>query len=148
MPRRGLGLLPWSPLGGGWLTGKYTSEERPSGQTRLGEDPERGVEAYDRRSTQQRTWDVIDAVRKVAADRGVTMAQVALAWLADRPAVTSVILGARTTGQLEDNLAAAGLHLTEDETAHLDAASDPGAADYPYGVPGIAQRHRAVDSAG
>ena len=144
----GLGLLPWSPLGGGWLTGKYTSEERPSGQTRLGEDPERGVEAYDRRSTQQRTWDVVDAVRKVADDRGVTMAQVALAWLADRPAVTSVILGARTTGQLEDNLAAAGLHLTEDETARLDAASDPGAADYPYGVFGIAQRHRAVDSAG
>ena len=144
----GLGLLPWSPLGGGWLTGKYTSDERPSGQTRLGEDPERGVEAYDRRSTQQRTWDVVDAVRKVADDRGVTMAQVALAWLADRPAVTSVILGARTTGQLEDNLAAAGLHLTEDETARLDAASDPGAADYPYGVFGIAQRHRAVDSAG
>src|SRR3954452_25017425 len=47
----GLGLLPWSPLGGGWLTGKYTKEERPSGATRLGEDPNRGVEAYDRRST-------------------------------------------------------------------------------------------------
>jgi aryl-alcohol dehydrogenase-like predicted oxidoreductase len=144
----GLGLLPWSPLGGGWLTGKYTSDERPRGQTRLGEDPERGVEAYDRRSTQQRTWDVVDAVRKVADDRGVTMAQVALAWLVDRPAVTSVILGARTTEQLADNLAAAGLHLAEDETARLDAASDPGAADYPYGVFGMEQRHRAVDSAG
>jgi len=144
----GLGLLPWSPLGGGWLTGKYTSDERPSGQTRLGENPERGVEAYDRRSTQQRTWDVVDAVRKIADDRGVTMAQVALAWLVDRPAVTSVILGARTTEQLADNLAAAGLHLTEDETARLDAASDPGAADYPYGVFGIRQRHRAVDMVG
>jgi aryl-alcohol dehydrogenase-like predicted oxidoreductase len=144
----GLGLLPWGPLGGGWLTGKYTSEERPSGATRLGEDPGRGVEAYDRRSTQQRTWDVVDAVRAVADDRGTTMAQVALAWLVDRPAVTSVILGARTTGQLEDNLAAAGLHLTAEETATLDAASDPGAADYPYGVFGIEQRHRAVDSAG
>jgi aryl-alcohol dehydrogenase-like predicted oxidoreductase len=144
----GLGLLPWGPLGGGWLTGKYTAEERPSGETRLGEDPGRGVEAYDRRSTQQRTWDVVDAVRAVADGRGTTMAQVALAWLVDRPAVTSVILGARTTGQLEDNLAAAGLHLTADETATLDAASDPGAADYPYGVFGIEQRHRAVDSAG
>jgi aryl-alcohol dehydrogenase-like predicted oxidoreductase len=50
-----LGLLPWSPLGGGWLTGKYTRDERPSGATRLGEDPERGVEAYDRRSTHQHT---------------------------------------------------------------------------------------------
>ena len=46
----GLGLLPWSPLGGGWLTGKYTREERPTGATRLGENPDRGVEAYDRRS--------------------------------------------------------------------------------------------------
>jgi aryl-alcohol dehydrogenase-like predicted oxidoreductase len=144
----GLGLLPWGPLGGGWLTGKYTAEERPTGTTRLGEDPGRGVEAYDRRSTQQRTWDVVDAVRAVADDRGTSMAQVALAWLVDRPAVTSVILGARTTGQLEDNLAAAGLHHTADETATLEAASDPGAADYPYGVFGVEQRHRAADSAG
>jgi aryl-alcohol dehydrogenase-like predicted oxidoreductase len=141
----GLGLLPWSPLGGGWLTGKYTKDERPSGATRLGENPERGVEAYDRRSSVQRTWDVVDAVREVAEDRGVSMAQVALAWVADRPAVTSVILGARTLEQLTDNLAAAGLHLSEDETARLDAASDPGAADYPYGGPGIHQRGRAVD---
>src|SRR3712207_2902742 len=65
----GLGLLPWSPLGGGWLTGKYTKEERPSGATRLGEDPNRGVEAYDRRSTAERTWDVIDAVQSIAEDR-------------------------------------------------------------------------------
>jgi aryl-alcohol dehydrogenase (NADP+) len=90
----------------------------------------------------------VDAVRQVADDRGVTMAQVALAWLADRPAVTSVILGARTTEQLADNLAAADLHLTDAETARLDAASDPGASDYPYGVFGIDQRHRSVDSAG
>src|SRR3954447_2170375 len=60
----GLGLLPWSPLGGGWLTGKYKRDERPSGPTRLGDDPDRGVEAYDRRSPQQRTWDVIEAVQE------------------------------------------------------------------------------------
>jgi len=143
----GLGLLPWSPLGGGWLTGKYKQDERPSGATRLGENPERGVEAYDRRSSVQRTWDVVDAVREVAEGRGVSMAQVALAWVADRPAVTSVILGARTLEQLADNLAAAGLHLSEEETARLDAASDPGAADYPYGVPGVHQRGRTVDPA-
>jgi len=141
----GLGLLPWSPLGGGWLTGKYTREERPSGGTRLGEDPGRGMEAYDRRSARQRTWDVVDAVREVAQGRGATMAQVALAWLSDRPAVTSVILGARTTEQLGDNLGAAGLHLDVEETARLDAASDPGAADYPYGDPGLQQRDRTVD---
>jgi len=143
----GLGLLPWSPLGGGWLTGKYTRDERPTGATRLGEDPSRGVEAYDRRSTQERTWDVVDAVRSVAEGRGVSMAQVALAWLADRPAVTSVILGARTGEQLADNLAAAGLHLDPEETARLDAASDPQAADYPYGGPGVHQRGRTVDPA-
>ncbi|MGN6598302.1 MAG: aldo/keto reductase [Actinomycetes bacterium] len=141
----GLGLLPWSPLGGGWLTGKYSREERPTGATRLGENPERGVEAYDRRSVQQRTWDVVDAVRSVAEGRGVSMAQVALAWLADRPAVTSVILGARTVSQLQDNLGAAGLHLSPEETAALDAASDPQAADYPYGGPGVEQRSRRID---
>jgi aryl-alcohol dehydrogenase-like predicted oxidoreductase len=143
----GLGLLPWSPLGGGWLTGKYTKDERPTGDTRLGDDPNRGVEAYDRRSSRQRTWDVVDAVREVAEARGVTMAQVALAWVADRPAVTSVILGARTTEQLADNLGAADLHLDDKETALLDAASDPGASDYPYGDMGQHQRGRTVDPA-
>ena len=141
----GLGLLPWSPLGGGWLTGKYSRDERPSGATRLGEDPERGVEAYAGRSGRQRTWDVIEAVQGVAEGRGATMAQVALAWLVDRPAVTSVILGARTTEQLKDNLGAAGLHLTAEETGRLDAASDPGAADYPYGGPGNDQRSRRIE---
>jgi aryl-alcohol dehydrogenase-like predicted oxidoreductase len=140
----GLGLLPWSPLGGGWLTGKYRRDERPSGATRLGEDPDRGVEAYDRRSSRQRTWDVVEAVRAVAEERGASMAQVALAWLHDRPAVTSVILGARTVEQLEDNLGAAGLRLTEQETAALDAASDPEPADWPYGGPGQEQRSRSL----
>ena len=141
----GMGLLPWSPLGGGWLTGKYRRDERPTGPTRLGDDPDRGVEAYDRRSRVERTWDVVDAVREVADGRGASMAQVALAWLVDRPAVTSVILGARTTSQLDDNLGAAGLHLSSEETARLDAASDPGAADYPYGGPGTAQRSRKLE---
>jgi aryl-alcohol dehydrogenase-like predicted oxidoreductase len=140
----GLGLLPWSPLGGGWLTGKYMRDERPAGATRLGEDPERGVEAYDRRSRLGRTWDVIDAVERVAGERGATMPQVALAWLVDRPGVSSVILGARTLEQLEENLGAVGLHLSDEEAAVLDAASDPGAADYPYGGPGTEQRSRGL----
>jgi len=102
------------------------------------------VEAYDRRSTQERTWNVIDAVQKIATERGVSMAQIALAWVADRPQVTSVILGARTLEQLEDNLGACGLHLTAAETAILDAVSDPAPADYPYGGPGVEQRSRAL----
>jgi aryl-alcohol dehydrogenase (NADP+) len=140
----GLGLLPWSPLGGGWLTGKYSFDEEPTGATRLGENPDRGVESWYRRSRNQRVRDVVDAVRQIAEARGISMAQVALAWLVDRPAITSVILGARTLEQLDDNLAAADLHLTAEETAKLDEASDPGAADYPYGGPGVAQRGRPI----
>ncbi|WP_435177640.1 aldo/keto reductase [Actinacidiphila sp. bgisy145] len=140
----GLGLLPWSPLGGGWLTGKYRRDELPTGATRLGEDPERGVEAYGRRSRVQRTWDVVDAVRAVAEEQGASMAQVSLAWLLGRPAVTSVILGARTLEQLEDNLGAADVRLTGEQVERLDAASDPGAADYPYGGPGVTQRGRNI----
>lgn len=141
----GLGVLPWSPLGGGWLTGKYQPDSRPTGATRLGENPERGVEAYDRRSRSQRTWAVVDAVRSIAQDRGISMAQVALAWLMDRPTVTSVILGARTLEQLDDNLGAAGVHLSAEQTRDLDAASDPEPADYPYGGPGVEQRSRTVE---
>ncbi len=62
----GLGLLPWSPLGGGWLTGKYTRDQSPTGATRLGEDPDRGVEAYGKRSASERTWAVVDAVQRAA----------------------------------------------------------------------------------
>ena len=139
----GMGMLPWSPLGGGWLSGKYRRDQRPTGDTRLGDNPERGMEAYDRRGS-ERTWQIIDAVQKVAEDRGVSMAEVALAWVTDQPGVTSTILGARTTEQLRTNLQAADLHLSEAETAALDEASDPGAADYPYGELGADQRSRTL----
>ncbi|XVV15266.1 aldo/keto reductase [Actinoplanes sp. CA-131856] len=137
----GIGLLPWSPLGGGWLTGKYQRDQRPTGATRLGDNPERGMEAYDRRNV-ARTWDVVEAVQRIAEDRGVSMAEVALSWVTDRPGVTSTILGARTLDQLEANLRAAGLHLTAEEAATLDEASDPRPNDYPYGPLGINQRSR------
>jgi aryl-alcohol dehydrogenase-like predicted oxidoreductase len=139
----GLGLLPWSPLGGGWLTGKYRRDQRPTGSTRLGDNPNRGMEAWDRRGT-DRTWDVIDAVQRIAEGRGITMAEVALSWVTDRPGVTSTILGARTLDQLDTNLKAATLHLTSEETATLDEASDLHAPDYPYGALGLDQRSRAL----
>ena len=139
----GLGMLPWSPLGGGWLSGKYRRDQRPTGDTRLGDDPNRGMEAYDRRGT-ERTWNVVDAVQKVAEDRGVSMAEIALAWVTGRPGVTSTILGARSVSQLQTNLRAAGLHLTAAETAALDAASDPHPTDYPYGELGVDQRARRL----
>jgi aryl-alcohol dehydrogenase-like predicted oxidoreductase len=137
----GMGLLPWGPLGGGWLSGKYRRDQRPSGDTRLGEDPGRGMEAWERRGT-ERTWRVIEAVERVAEGRGVPMSRVALAWVTNRPAVTSTILGARTTEQLEENLRSAELRLTPAEVAVLEDASDLSAADYPYGELGLSQRDR------
>jgi aryl-alcohol dehydrogenase (NADP+) len=137
----GIGLLPWGPLGGGWLSGKYRRDQRPTGATRLGEDPGRGMEAWDRRST-DRTWDVIAAVQQVAEALGVSMAEVALAWVTDRPAVTSTILGARTVEQLEANLQAADLQLDAKHRELLDAASELPVGDYPYGPLGVQQRSR------
>jgi aryl-alcohol dehydrogenase-like predicted oxidoreductase len=103
------------------------------------------MEAYDRRGT-RRTWEVIDAVQKVAREHDVSMAEVALAWVTGRPAVTSTILGARTDEQLESNLRSAGLRLTAEEIRALDAASDPQAPDYPYGELGVEQRDRRLPS--
>ena len=128
-----VGLLPWSPLGGGWLTGKYRADERPQGATRLGEDPGRGVEAYDTRNVAT-TWDTLAVVEDIAADRGVSMAQVALAWVRDRPAVSSVLIGARTVAQLEDNLGSVDVTLTDSERRRLDEVSAPGIPPYPYGM--------------
>ena len=125
-------MLPWSPLGGGWLTGKYSREERPAGATRLGEDPDRGQEAWDRRNT-ERTWAVVDAVKEIADAHGASMAQVALAWVTGRPGVSSTILGTRTVEQLDDNLGAAQLELEPEQVARLDEVSDPGLPPYPYG---------------
>ena len=141
----GMGMLPWSPLAGGWLSGKYRRDEAPTGATRLGENPNRGGEAFGPRNAQERTWRVIDAIAKVADARGIGMAPVALAWLVARPAVTSVILGARNTSQLADNLSADALTLTADETAALDSASAPEITDYPYGRGGVNQRHRKIE---
>jgi aryl-alcohol dehydrogenase-like predicted oxidoreductase len=140
----GIGILPWSPLGGGWLTGKYRRDDLPTGATRLGENPNRGVEAYAGRNASEQTWQIVDAVREIAEARGVSMAAVSLSWLADRPAVTSVILGARTTEQLDDNLTAADLVLTDDERGRLDEASAPRVADYPYGSAGVDQQARRL----
>ncbi|PKA43350.1 aldo/keto reductase [Rhizobium sullae] len=140
-----MGLLPWSPLGGGWLTGKYRRDQIPTGATRLGENPTRGGEAFEARNAQERTWAIIGAVEDIARARGVSMAQVALAWTAARPAVTSVILGARNPEQLADNLSAASLVLSIEETAMLDEVSAPTPGQYPYGEHGINQRHRKIE---
>jgi aryl-alcohol dehydrogenase-like predicted oxidoreductase len=129
---RGIGTLPWSPLGGGWLTGKYERTVAPTGASRLGEDPARGIEAYDLRNT-DRTWEILDAVNVVADSRGATMGQVALNWVRKRPTVSSVLLGCRTTAQLADNLAALQWDLTDGEMHTLNEVSAPGIPAYPQG---------------
>ncbi|MHA7985883.1 aldo/keto reductase [Rathayibacter sp. CAU 1779] len=141
----GVGLLPWSPLGGGWLSGKYQRDVAPSGATRLGEDPERGMEAWRARNDDPRTWRILDTVQEIAGVYDASASQVALAWLLSRPAVTSVILGARTVDQLRDNLGAVDLELTEAQLVALDEASAPRVEPYPYGEPGVRQRHRRID---
>ncbi|WP_431245260.1 aldo/keto reductase [Leifsonia xyli] len=138
----GVGLLPWSPLAGGWLSGKYRRDEAPTGATRLGENPTRGMEAWEARNADPRTWEIIDTVDAVAKETGASASQVSLRWLSDRPAVTSVILGARTVEQLEDNLGAADIALTDEQRARLDEASTPRTDIYPYGEQAVQQRHR------
>ena len=119
---QGLGLLIWSPLAGGLVSGKYRRSASPSEGTRQvsgtwNEPPVRN---------QEKLYDTVDVLVDIAAGRaGVSPAQVALAWLLGRPAVTSLIIGARTDEQLRDNLAAADLTLTADEREALDKVSAP-----------------------
>lgn len=140
----GIGLLPWSPLAGGWLSGKYTRGTAPTGATRLGENPDRGMEAWGPRSEDDHTWAVIDAVKRVADEAGTTSAAVALAWLDAQPGVTSTILGARTVEQLQQNLAAADLDLGADALATLTEVSTPRTEVYPYGPQAVQQRFRPL----
>ena len=129
---RGIGLLPWSPLGGGWLTGKYQRDAIPVGMSRLGDNPNRGLEAYDVRNT-ERTWRIVDAVRVIAERREVMMSEVAINWLRSRPMVSSLLLGVRTVAQLEENLGAIDWDLDDDEVAFLSEVSAPGIPAYPQG---------------
>ena len=139
-----LGLLAWSPLASGWLTGKYQRNQPPPGGSRAAENADLGMKIWNQRGHLEQTWQVLDAVRKVADERGVPMSQVAIAWLLDRPAVTSVILGARTLQQLEQNLATKDVRLSDEEIQLLDQVSEPPTPDYPYGAPGQIQRSRRI----
>jgi len=117
---QGLGLLIWSPLAGGWLSGKYRrGAEAPEGSRHATEWSEPPV--YD----QDKLWDTIDVLVEIADGHGVSAAQVALAWLMQRPGVTTVIVGARNEEQLSDNLAAADLALSAQEVTRLEEISRP-----------------------
>lgn len=124
----GLGILPWSPLASGFLTGKYQQGQPAPRGSRMSSD--RFAEFY-KRFDRPRNWAIVDALVEIAQALGAPPSQVALAWLLTRPAVSSVIFGARTLGQLEDNAAAAELSLPPPALEQLDEASRF-EAGYPY----------------
>ncbi|MFW5691597.1 MAG: aldo/keto reductase [Chloroflexota bacterium] len=121
LEREGVGIVPWGPLGGGFLSGKYRPDQRPT-EGRIATSPDHVEEAWARRN-KQRNWDILDAVDAVARAHNASYAQIALAWLRARPNVSSTIIGARTMDQFEDNMAAAEIDLTPDEMVALNTAS-------------------------
>jgi len=116
MRSEGIGLLVWSPLAGGLLSGKYDRSAR-------GEEGSRRTSFDFPPVNRERAWTVIDEMRTVAEARNVSVAQVALAWLLHQDVVTSVIIGAKRQDQLDDNLAATQVRLSGDELATLDRVS-------------------------
>jgi aryl-alcohol dehydrogenase-like predicted oxidoreductase len=118
----GIGVIAWSPLAGGWLTGKYRRGQPPPPDSRVGR-ADRWDDQPEQRESEQ-TWRIIDVLTEVSGECGKTLSQVALNWLLQQPGVTAPIIGARTIGQLEDNLGSVGWSLTPEQMAKLTAASD------------------------
>lgn len=129
----GVGILPWSPLAGGFLTGKYRKDQPPPEGTRMDKWKDRW-----NRFDNERNWKILEALDEVAAQTKHTHSQVALAWLLRKPTVTSVIFGARSLEQLEGNLAASELWLTNEQMDKLDEASSY-ELGYPYDFMGRIQ---------
>ncbi|MBB5744900.1 aldo/keto reductase [Brevundimonas variabilis] len=115
----GMGVMPWSPLAGGFLTGKYRREDL-SNTGRLS-----GANPFGQSKFVDQNWLILEALKTVAEELDRPMAQVALRWVMQRPGVTSTLIGVRTTAQLAGNLAAADLELTGAQMSRLDAASAP-----------------------
>jgi aryl-alcohol dehydrogenase-like predicted oxidoreductase len=122
---QGVSVLVWSPLGGGWLSGKYTRNSQPQSGRQVTGFREPPITDWNR------LWDIVDVINEVAAAHGVSGAQVSLAWLLQRPLVASVIVGGRNFEQFADNLPAADLKLSAEEVARLDKVSQPPLI-YPY----------------
>jgi aryl-alcohol dehydrogenase-like predicted oxidoreductase len=120
---QGLGVLVWSPLAGGLLSGKYSRDKATARQLAGWHEPP--IRDADR------LWAIVDALNGIGKERGVSAAQVALAWLLTRPAVTSLVVGGRNEDQFRDNIAAASLILTDEEKNRLEAVSRPPLI-YPY----------------
>jgi aryl-alcohol dehydrogenase-like predicted oxidoreductase len=134
----GVGVIPWSPLRGGWLSGKYRrGMQGPPPDTRIEEAQKQGWGESWALYANERTWHVIDELFAVADEVQKTPAQVALNWLLQKPTVTAPIIGARTVAHLEDNLGATGWSLTSEQISRLDQAS---AQPLPYPYESLAQQ--------
>ena len=128
----GLGIIPWSPLRGGWLSGKYRrGMEAPPTGTRVEMAEKRGWGETFHDYNTEHTWNLLDVLYAVAEESGHSPAQVALRWLMQRPGVTAPIIAARTFAQYEDCMGATGWTLTDDQMARLTTASDK-PLPYPY----------------
>ena len=120
----GLGVLPWGPLGAGFLSGRYRRGEPPPEGSRMAQAGDDWEEAEHRRAT-ERNFQVVDAAEAIAAEHGATVPQVALAWLLGVEGVTAPILGARTYEHLEDALGCLEVKLSAEERARLEAPAPP-----------------------
>jgi aryl-alcohol dehydrogenase-like predicted oxidoreductase len=120
----GVGVIPWGPLGAGFLSGRYRRGEEPPAGSRMGDAPDDVEEAVHRRAI-ERNFQVVDAAEAIARDRGATVPQIALAWLLGVEGVTAPIVGPRTLEQLEGVLGADAIELTADERAALEAPAPP-----------------------
>jgi aryl-alcohol dehydrogenase-like predicted oxidoreductase len=128
----GLGIIPWSPLRGGWLSGKYQrGMQRPPEGTRVELAEQKGWSEAWSAYANERTWGIIDTLLAMAQETGKHPAQVAINWLLQKPGVTAPIIGARTLAHLENNLGGAGWTLAPEQLARLDDASLP-TLPYPY----------------
>jgi aryl-alcohol dehydrogenase-like predicted oxidoreductase len=137
----GVGIIPWSPLRGGWLSGKFRrGMAGPPEDTRVGMAEKEGwSESWSAYNTEQ-TWQVLDVVFALAEELDKTPAQVAINWLLQCPGVTAPIVGARTMTHLEGNLGASGWALSEDQMARLDQISERSLPYYPHGMIASFQR--------
>jgi aryl-alcohol dehydrogenase-like predicted oxidoreductase len=141
----GLGILPWSPLAGGFLSGKYKRGETPASDTRAGSEKPLYQWTSSDAAKSDRNWAVIDTVVRIASGLGVPPSQVALSWLANRPGVTAPIVGARTMAHLRDDIGFVDLDLDAEATRTLDELSAPVAEGYPYDDFSDGQRARIVE---
>ena len=125
----GMAVIPWSPLAGGMLTGKYTRGEEPPEDSRWASYANNPAQ---RRRMNDRIYDALEALEPIARAKGVTMSQFSLAWAAAQPGVTSPIIGPRTMEQFEDNLKAAEVTITDEDRKAVDAVVRPGTHVSPY----------------